>query len=63
MGMFKYKCECGNEFEEIRKADMRFFTTCPKCKKRAMLVVSYEGQAVHFKGEGFHKTDYPKEKK
>ena len=39
MPLYKYKCECGNELEEIHSVDDRYNQKCPECEKDMQIVI------------------------
>jgi putative FmdB family regulatory protein len=59
MPAYDFKCTaCGAVFEITRRAGEATPVTCPACGAPAKRVFTPVG--VHFKGPGFHNTDYRK---
>ena len=63
---YDYKCrnpECGNTFEHWHRCPqaeaVEKAVDCPECGSETDRLASIGG-GVHFKGSGFHCTDYPK---
>lgn len=56
MPIYEYKCENGHVFEAIQKMTDEPLTECEECGAPAARVLS--APAIHFKGSGFHNTDY-----
>ena len=57
MARYDYRCEpCDEVFEIERPLSDRSDVACPECGVEAKRVFSPVG--VHFKGSGFHNTDY-----
>jgi putative FmdB family regulatory protein len=56
MPIYEYKCENGHVFEAIQKMTDEALTECEECGAPAARVLS--APAIHFKGSGFHNTDY-----
>lgn len=56
MPIYEYKCENGHVFEAIQKMTDEPLTECQECGAPASRVLS--APAIHFKGSGFHNTDY-----
>ncbi|MFA5843645.1 MAG: FmdB family zinc ribbon protein [Coriobacteriia bacterium] len=57
MPSYDFRCTvCDETFEIVRRAADRADVTCPKCSSPAKRVFTPVG--VHFKGSGFHSTDY-----
>ena len=40
MPLYEYRCECGQEFEALKRMDDRHNADCPECKKPATLAIS-----------------------
>lgn len=56
MPIYEYKCENGHVFETIQKMTDEPLRECEECGAPASRVLS--APAIHFKGSGFHNTDY-----
>ena len=56
MPIYEYKCENGHVFEVIQKMTDEPLTECEECGAPAARVLT--PPAIHFKGSGFHNTDY-----
>ncbi|HEY3435440.1 MAG TPA: FmdB family zinc ribbon protein [Solirubrobacterales bacterium] len=56
MPIYEYKCENGHVFDAIQKMTDEPLTECQECGAPAARVLS--APAIHFKGSGFHNTDY-----
>ena len=57
MPAYDFKCKACNAIVEVtRAADDESAVPCPGCGKETRRVFSPVG--VHFKGSGFHSTDY-----
>jgi putative FmdB family regulatory protein len=56
MPIYEYKCDNGHVFEVIQKMSDEPLTACEECGARAARVLT--PPAIHFKGSGFHNTDY-----
>jgi putative FmdB family regulatory protein len=61
MPIYEYKCEKGHVFDVIQKFSDEPLTECQECGAPASRVLT--APAIHFKGSGFHNTDYGKGKK
>ena len=60
MPIYEYKCENGHVFDVIQKMTDEPLTECQECGAPAVRVL--HSPAIHFKGSGFHNTDYGKRK-
>ena len=60
MPIYEYKCENGHVFDVIQKFTDEPLTECQECGAPAVRVL--HSPAIHFKGSGFHNTDYGKGK-
>ncbi|HEU4707072.1 MAG TPA: FmdB family zinc ribbon protein [Solirubrobacterales bacterium] len=60
MPIYEYKCENGHVFEVIQKMADEPLRECQECGAPASRV--FTPPAIHFKGSGFHNTDYGKRK-
>jgi putative FmdB family regulatory protein len=60
MPIYEYKCENGHVFDVIQKFTDEALTECQECGAPAVRVL--HSPAIHFKGSGFHNTDYGKRK-
>jgi putative FmdB family regulatory protein len=56
MPIYEYKCENGHVFEVIQKMSDQPLHECEECGAPASRVLT--PPAIHFKGSGFHNTDY-----
>lgn len=56
MPIYEYKCENGHVFEVIQRMTDEPLTACEECGAQASRVLT--PPAIHFKGSGFHNTDY-----
>jgi putative FmdB family regulatory protein len=60
MPIYEYKCTNGHVFDVIQKMADEPLTECQECGAPAERVL--HPVAIHFKGSGFHNTDYGKKK-
>jgi putative FmdB family regulatory protein len=60
MPIYEYKCANGHVFDVIQKMSDEPLDTCQECGAPAERVL--HPVAIHFKGSGFHNTDYAKKK-
>lgn len=59
MPIYAYECRlCGSTLEVEQRMTDKPLSTCPKCRKPKTLVRLIQPVAVHFRGPGFHVTDY-----
>jgi putative FmdB family regulatory protein len=58
--IYEYKCENGHVFDVMQKFSDEALTECQECGAPAVRVL--HSPAIHFKGSGFHNTDYGKAK-
>jgi putative FmdB family regulatory protein len=56
MPIYEYKCDNGHVFEVIQKMSDEPLRECEVCGAPAARVLA--PPAIHFKGSGFHNTDY-----
>jgi putative FmdB family regulatory protein len=56
MPIYEYKCENGHVFDVIQRMTDEPLRECEGCGAPAARVLS--APAIHFKGSGFHNTDY-----
>jgi putative FmdB family regulatory protein len=56
MPIYEYKCENDHVFDVIQKMTDEPLHECQECGAPAARVLS--APAIHFKGSGFHNTDY-----
>jgi putative FmdB family regulatory protein len=56
MPIYEYKCDNGHVFDAIQKMTDEPLTKCEVCGAPATRVLT--PPAIHFKGSGFHNTDY-----
>jgi len=60
--VYEYECEkCGHVFEEIQSMGDDALTECVKCGGPVHRLLF--APAIHFKGSGFHNTDYGTKKR
>jgi putative FmdB family regulatory protein len=60
MPIYEYKCANGHVFDLIQRMSDEALTKCQECGAPAERVL--HPVAIHFKGSGFHNTDYAKKK-
>jgi putative FmdB family regulatory protein len=60
MPIYEYKCANGHVFDVIQKMSDEPLSECQECGAAAERVL--HPVAIHFKGSGFHNTDYGKKK-
>jgi putative FmdB family regulatory protein len=60
MPIYEYKCTNGHVFDVIQKMSDESLSECQECGAPAERVL--HPVAIHFKGSGFHNTDYGKKK-
>ncbi len=60
MPIYEYKCANSHVFDVIQKMSDEALTECQECGAPAERVL--HPVAIHFKGSGFHNTDYGKKK-
>lgn len=60
MPIYEYKCDNGHVFDVIQKMADEPLTECQECGAPAQRVL--HPVAIHFKGSGFHNTDYKTKK-
>ena len=56
MPIYEYKCDNGHVFDVIQRMSDDPLTKCQECGAKAVRVL--HPVAIHFKGSGFHNTDY-----
>jgi putative FmdB family regulatory protein len=56
MPIYEYKCENGHVFDVIQRMADEPLRECQECGAAAARVLT--PPAIHFKGSGFHNTDY-----
>jgi putative FmdB family regulatory protein len=56
MPIYEYRCDEGHEVEVIQPITEEPLEKCPECGAPARRVL--HSPAIHFKGPGFHNTDY-----
>ena len=56
MPIYEYRCENGHLFEVIQSMSEEALTECTECGAPVRKVL--HSPAIHFKGSGFHNTDY-----
>ena len=56
MPIYEYKCDNGHVFDAIQKMTDEPLAECEECGAPAARVLT--PPAIHFKGSGFHNTDY-----
>jgi putative FmdB family regulatory protein len=54
--IYEYKCDNGHVFDVIQRMSDDPLTKCQECGAKAVRVL--HPVAIHFKGSGFHNTDY-----
>ncbi|MFP5452201.1 MAG: FmdB family zinc ribbon protein [Thermoleophilia bacterium] len=58
MPFYEYRCNsCGHRFEVLQRMSDEPVTVCEECAAEAAERVLF-APAIHFKGSGFHNTDY-----
>jgi len=60
MPIYEYKCANGHVFDVLQRMADDPLTACQDCGAPAERVL--HPVAIHFKGSGFHNTDYAKKK-
>ena len=60
MPIYEYKCDNGHVFDVIQRMADEPLSECQECGAPARRVL--HPVAIHFKGSGFHNTDYGKRK-
>jgi putative FmdB family regulatory protein len=60
MPIYEYKCANGHVFDVIQRMSDEALSECQECGAPAERVL--HPVAIHFKGSGFHNTDYGKRK-
>ncbi len=58
MAIYEYKCSNDHTFEVMQRMSDDPVETCEVCESPVERV--YHPVAIHFKGSGFHNTDYKK---
>ncbi len=61
MPVYEYRCTKGHTFEVIQRMSEDAISKCEVCGKPAQRVLY--APAIHFKGTGFHNTDYGTKKR
>jgi len=56
MPIYEYRCENGHTFEAFQSMTEDALTECEVCGAPVQKVL--HSPAIHFKGSGFHNTDY-----
>ena len=56
MPIYEYRCDNGHEVEVMQAMSDEALTECPECGAATRRVL--HSPAIHFKGSGFHNTDY-----
>jgi putative FmdB family regulatory protein len=56
MPIYEYRCDEGHEVEVMQAMSEDALTECPECGAPTRRVL--HSPAIHFKGTGFHNTDY-----
>jgi putative FmdB family regulatory protein len=59
--VYDYKCEKGHRFEVFQSMSDKPLKKCEECGAKAERVL--HAPAIHFKGSGFHNTDYGTKKR
>lgn len=57
MPIYEFECQKCEHWKEILSSKAKKSIKCPNCKGKMKRVMS--GSSAHFKGAGFHSTDYP----
>ena len=58
MPFYEYRCAaCGHRFEVLQRMSDEPITACERCGEEQAERVLF-APAIHFKGSGFHNTDY-----
>lgn len=60
MPIYEYRCDNGHVFDVIQRMADDPLTECQECGAPAVRVL--HPVAIHFKGSGFHNTDYKTKK-
>jgi putative FmdB family regulatory protein len=60
MPIYEYKCANGHVFDVIQRMSDEPLSECQECGAPAERVL--HPVAIHFKGSGFHNTDYGRKK-
>ncbi|HKO37187.1 MAG TPA: FmdB family zinc ribbon protein [Solirubrobacterales bacterium] len=60
MPIYEYKCDNGHVFDVIQRMTDEPLRECEECGAPAARVLT--PPAIHFKGSGFHNTDYGKKR-
>lgn len=61
MPIYEYRCENGHTFETFQSMSDDPVETCEQCGAPCQKVL--HSPAIHFKGSGFHNTDYKSKKR
>lgn len=56
MPIYEYRCDKGHEVDVIQSMSEDPLSECPECGAPTRRVL--HSPAIHFKGSGFHNTDY-----
>ena len=56
MPIYEYRCDKGHEVEVMQSITEEPLEECPECGATTRRVL--HSPAIHFKGSGFHNTDY-----
>jgi putative FmdB family regulatory protein len=54
--IYEYRCEQGHQFEVTQRMSDEPLASCSECSAPVRRV--FHPVAIHFKGSGFHNTDY-----
>jgi putative FmdB family regulatory protein len=54
--IYEYRCEQGHQFEVMQRMSDEAVSSCNECSAPVRRV--FNPVAIHFKGSGFHNTDY-----
>jgi putative FmdB family regulatory protein len=54
--IYEYRCERGHQFEVMQRMSDEPLASCSECSAPVRRV--FHPVAIHFKGSGFHNTDY-----
>jgi len=56
--IYEYECpDCGHHFEAMQRMSEDPIRDCPNCGEQHVRRILF-APAIHFKGSGFHNTDY-----
>ncbi|MBI2684377.1 MAG: zinc ribbon domain-containing protein [Actinobacteria bacterium] len=61
MPFYEYRCENGHQFEALQRMSDDALSACTTCDAPVQRLLF--APAIHFKGSGFHNTDYATKKR